>query len=93
MEGTKLLAEIKETTPKMVKIIVTGYPSLQNAITAVNMGADSYLLKPVNIDSLLETIKRHLNRQQEAKKYSEEKVAEFIRTRVKELETVPNQKP
>jgi len=93
MEGTKLLAEIKETTPKMVKIIVTGYPSLQNAITAVNMGADSYLLKPVNIDSLLETIKRHLNRQQETKKYSEEKVAEFIRTRVKELETVPNQKP
>ncbi len=93
MEGTKLLAEVKETTPKMIKIIVTGYPSLQNAITAVNRGADGYLLKPVNIDSLLETIKRHLTRQQEAKKYSEEKVAEFIRTRVKELETVPDQKP
>jgi len=93
MEGTKLLAEIKETTPKMVKIIVTGYPSLQNAIMAVNRGADCYLLKPVNIDCLLETIKQHLEKQREAKKYSEEKVAEFIRTRVKELEAVPNQKP
>jgi len=93
MEGTKLLAEIKETTPKMVKIIVTGYPSLQNAITAVNRGADCYLLKPVNIDHLLETIRQHLEKQREAKKYSEEKVAEFIRTRVKELESVPNQKP
>jgi DNA-binding NtrC family response regulator len=91
MEGTRLLAEIKETTPKMVKIIVTGYPSLQNAVTAVNRGADGYLLKPVNIDSLLETIKRHLEKQREAKKYSEEKVAEFIKTRVKELETVPKQ--
>jgi len=29
MEGTKLLTTIRETTPKMVKIIVTGYPSLQ----------------------------------------------------------------
>src|SRR3972149_2849260 len=93
MEGTRLLAEMKETTPKMVKIIVTGYPSLQNAITVVNRGADGYLLKPVNIDSLLETIKRHLEKQREARRYSEEKVAEFIRTRVKELETVPNQKP
>lgn len=92
MEGTKLLTEMKETSPKMIKIIVTGYPSLQNAITAVNRGADGYLLKPVNIDSLLETIKRHLTKQEEAKKYSEEKVAEFIRTRVKELETVPDQK-
>jgi len=93
MEGTRLIAEMKETTPKMIKIIVTGYPSLQNAITAVNRGADGYLLKPVNIDGLLETIKRHLEKQREARRYSEEKVAEFIRTRVKELETVPNQKP
>lgn len=92
MEGTKLLTEMKETSPKMIKIIVTGYPSLQNAITTVNRGADGYLLKPVNIDSLLETIKRHLTKQEEAKKYSEEKVAEFIRTQVKELETVPDQK-
>lgn len=91
MEGTRLLEEIKETTPKMVKIIVTGYPSLQNAVTAVNRGADGYLLKPVNIDSLLETIKQHLEKQREARKYSEEKVAEFIKTRVQELENVPKQ--
>lgn len=92
MEGTQLLTDMKETTPKMVKIIVTGYPSLQNAIAAVNNGADSYLLKPVNIDSLLATIQRHLKEQSEAKKYSKEKVAEFIKTRVEELETTQNQK-
>jgi DNA-binding NtrC family response regulator len=28
MEGTRLLSEMRDTTPKMVKIIVTGYPSL-----------------------------------------------------------------
>jgi DNA-binding NtrC family response regulator len=72
MEGTKLLTSIKETTPKMVKIIVTGYPALQNAIEAVNKGADGYILKPVNMDSLLKTIKEHLKKQQEAKKYSEQ---------------------
>lgn len=85
IEGTKLLAAMKETTPKMVKIIVTGYPSLQNAIEAVNNGADAYVLKPVDAKNLLVTIKSHLEKQQEAKKYSEQKVAEYIETRAKEL--------
>ena len=86
LEGTKLLAAIHETTPKMVKIIITGYPSLQNAIEAVNKGADAYVIKPFNMESVLNTIKEHLKKQQEAKKYSEEKVTEFIETRVRELE-------
>ena len=44
MEGTELLENLKRTEPKMVKIIVTGYPSLQNAVEAVNKGADGYVL-------------------------------------------------
>jgi DNA-binding NtrC family response regulator len=85
MEGTKLLTAMKENTPKMIKIIVTGYPSLQNAIEAVNRGADGYVVKPLNMDNVLDTIREHLKKQQEATKYNEEKVAEFIETRVKEL--------
>jgi len=86
MEGTKLLTLMRETTPKMVKIIVTGYPSLQNAIEAVNKGADAYILKPFNVDNVLNTIEEYLKKQREARKYGEEKVAEFIETRVRELE-------
>ncbi|MCW3993337.1 MAG: response regulator [Candidatus Bathyarchaeota archaeon] len=95
MEGTKLLNAIKETTPKMVKIIITGYPSLQNAIEAVNKGADAYILKPFDMDNVLNKIREHLKKQKEAKKYSQEKVTEFIETRVKELEegTVTRKKP
>jgi len=92
MEGTKLLTAMKETTPKMVKIIITGYPSLQNAIEAVNKGADAYILKPFKVDSVLDVIREHLRKQQEARKYSEEKVTEFIETRAKELETVSSER-
>jgi len=49
-------------------------------------------MKPFNVDSVLHIIKEHLKKQQEAKKYCEEKVTEFIETRAKELETVPRQK-
>jgi DNA-binding NtrC family response regulator len=86
MDGVQLLTAMKETTPEMVKIIITGYPSLQNAIEAVNRGADGYIVKPVKMDELLKTVEEHLKKQREARKYTEQKVAEFIETRAKELE-------
>lgn len=86
MEGTKLLTAMKETTPPMIKIIVTGYPSLQNAVEAVNKGADAYVLKPFDVKKILRTIEEQLEKQQKARKYSEERITEFIETRVKELE-------
>jgi DNA-binding NtrC family response regulator len=90
MEGTRLLTKVKDTTPKMRKIIITGYPSLQSAIEAVNRGADAYVLKPFDMDKVLETIKDQLKEQQEEKRYSQGKVGEFIETRVKELEKEKN---
>ena len=86
MEGTELLKAMKETTPKMVKIIVTGYPSLQNATEALNKGADGYVIKPVDIPKLLTTVKEHLQKQEEAGRYSEQKFADFIETRAREVE-------
>jgi len=86
MEGTELLEALKDTVPQMVKIIVTGYPSLANAIEALNKGADAYVLKPLVMENVLKIIREHLRRQQEAKKYSEERVAEFIDARARELD-------
>jgi len=57
-KGTKLLGTLKELQPKMVKIIITGHPSIENAVTAVNEKADGYILKPFNPADLLEMIKK-----------------------------------
>ena len=86
MEGTKLLTSMKQTTPEMIKIILTGYPALQNAIDAVNKGAHGYLVKPINMDELLRTVEEHMKKQSEMKQYSQERVAEFVETRFKELD-------
>jgi DNA-binding NtrC family response regulator len=88
MEGTQLLTAMRDTVPKIVKIIVTGYPSLENAAEAVNKGADGYVVKPImDTDEFLNKIKEHLKKQEEAQRYSEQKVAEFIESRTKEEET------
>lgn len=90
MEGIELLGKLKDTKPKMRKIIVTGYPTLQNAVAAVNKGADAYVMKPFDVEKILQTIKEQLQKQKDEKSFTELKVAEFIETRVKELETLEN---
>jgi DNA-binding NtrC family response regulator len=85
IEGVELLKLMKDATPRTRKIMVTGYPSMQNAIIALNKNADAYLIKPVNVEKLLNTVKEQLKLQEEERKFSEQKVAEFIETRVKEL--------
>ncbi len=67
MEGTELLTALKETTPKIVKIMITGYPTLQNAIECVNKHADAYFTKPVDYENLLSTIRKLIQKQQESK--------------------------
>jgi DNA-binding NtrC family response regulator len=87
MEGIELLSKLRETKPKMRKIIVTGYPTLQNAVGAVNKGADAYVMKPFDVESLLLTIKDQLAKQAEEKDFDQAKIVEFVETRIIELET------
>ncbi|MGA2682056.1 MAG: response regulator [Candidatus Bathyarchaeia archaeon] len=86
MEGVELLKLINDGVPKTRKIMVTGYPSMQNAIAALNKNADAYLIKSVDVESLLETVKNQLQLQKGEREFSEQKVTEFIESRVKELE-------
>jgi len=86
IEGTKLLTKIEETTPRMVKIMITGYASLENAMEALNQGADAYIMKPVDPENLLKVINEKLKEQKEAEKMSQEKVAQWIETRARKLE-------
>jgi len=93
MEGVELLKLIKDNVPKTRKIMLTGYPSMQNAIAALNKDADAYLVKPVDVEKLLSTIKDQLELRENERHFSEEKIADFIESRVKEMSTDKPKKP
>jgi len=87
IEGTKLLGKLKETKPKMGKIMLTGYPTMDNAIAALNERADAFFIKPVNLELLREKINELVKEQEEMRallEYSREalEVAQRIGSRI-----------
>ena len=51
--GIDLLPKIEESSPKTVKIMITGTDSTEKRNEACKNGADAYLTKPVNPETLL----------------------------------------
>lgn len=67
MDGLSLLEKIQQMEKQALVILLTGYPSLDSAITAMRHGAYDYLVKPVNLDELKLRIERGLERKEHMK--------------------------
>ena len=61
--GVELLRKARELAPEMECIVVTGHASQASAIEAINLGAYSYVVKPYDVDHLLLTIRRAIEKQ------------------------------
>ena len=66
IKGTELLHLLNAKQPKMVRIIITGHPSIENAAKAVNEKADGYIMKPFDVPELLGMIKKLIEDKQNA---------------------------
>lgn len=64
MSGMKVMTQIKANSPLTESIILTGHAAMESAIEATNKGAFSYLLKPYEIDDLLQHIRHAVDFQQ-----------------------------
>jgi len=60
LEDLQLIKRIGGTDPKMRKIIVAGQTTLENVGQILDMGADTVLVKPVDLGKLLEAVRRQL---------------------------------
>lgn len=86
MEGTELLTMLHKRSPRTMKIMVTGYPSLDNAIKSLNIGADAYVVKPVEPSELVKIVQAKLREQEDAEGMSQEKMDDWISLRLQKLE-------
>jgi len=51
--GMHVLREAKNRYPEICVVVLTGYGDMSSAVEALRLGADDYLLKPLDTDELL----------------------------------------
>ena len=62
MSGIEVLGLLKESTPDMRAIMLTGYPTVETAREALGLGADEYCVKPIDRDELEEKVEQVLRK-------------------------------
>ena len=60
IEGIDLVGRINSKNPNLIKIVITGFASVEDGIKALDSGADAYLVKPVRPEDLLMLIEEKL---------------------------------
>ena len=87
MDGMATLRQIKKDKPEVEVIVVTGFATIENAISAMKNGAFDYITKPVS----LEHVRLVLNRcVQQIRSKRENKELRDINTRLRELNELKN---
>ena len=76
-DGMDVLAATRRRSPDTVGIVLTGYASLESAVTALREGAYDYMLKPADVEDLRATVARGFERR---------RLGQQLRERVSELE-------
>jgi two-component system OmpR family response regulator len=58
MDGLELLRRMQRDHPNVAVILLTGHASIELGVKGMELGAFEYLLKPVDIDDLLDALRR-----------------------------------
>lgn len=89
MTGLDLLKNVKTVRSNMMFIIMTGYPDIDNAVEAMRLGANDFIVKPVDLELVVFSVKKALEQKRmeeelevyhkNLKKLVEEKTAKLQR--------------
>ncbi len=75
VDGLRVLEAIKWRWPNTVTIILTGHGSLDSAMAAIREGIDAYMLKPVRVQEIRETVQEALERRKRVAQARQEEQA------------------
>jgi two-component system response regulator RegA len=54
--GLKLIGAVRQANPECRIVVLTGYASISTAVDAIKLGADQYLAKPVEVDTIVRSL-------------------------------------
>lgn len=77
-DGFTVVSAMRHTHPNAVTLVLSGYPALDEALSAIRLQADEVLVKPIEIASLRETIREKLANPVDHRPLTTETVASIL---------------
>ncbi|MBG43776.1 MAG: sigma-54-dependent Fis family transcriptional regulator [Aequorivita sp.] len=88
VDGFQLIQFASEHYPNMPKLVVTGYPSVQDALSAIKSGAVDYLVKPFTKEELKQGVLKSLSTKTKKKTIAESSVTKKYNEIIGESEAI-----
>lgn len=60
LDGIQFLERLRAKKPEVPVILMTGYPSIPSAVSAVRLGAAAFVTKPFTPEEITEAVRKHL---------------------------------
>ena len=77
-DGFTVVSAMRHTQPRAVTIVISGYPALQEAVTAILLEADEVLVKPIGLNEVIEIIQKKLANPADRISVKKERVAAIL---------------
>lgn len=90
VDGFQLIQFASEHYPNMPKLVVTGYPSIQDALSAIKSGAVDYLVKPFTKEELKQGVLKSLSTKTKRKSTTETAETKKYNEIIGESEAIKN---
>lgn len=78
-DGFTVVSAMRRTQPECVNIILTGYPAFEHALRAIRAQVDDFIVKPADIQGLLQTIEQKLANPERLRSSPHQHLADFLR--------------
>jgi DNA-binding NtrC family response regulator len=61
-DGFLVVSAMREKQPHCITLILTGFPGFETAVDALRLRVDDYVVKPVDVDTLINSLRKMLEK-------------------------------
>ncbi len=84
-DGFTIASAMRRVQPNCPTLILTGYPAFEAALAAIRSQVDEFLVKPAEIKTLVETVRRKAEHPEQRPRMWRQSLAEFLNDRSDEI--------
>ncbi len=86
MDGLEVIKKVKQNSPEIISIIITGNISIESSIEAIHLEVSDYLEKPLTMESVKNSIKKGIKKRSQKRKTMRKKLNHMLKIYMEENE-------